>query len=84
MHGIGIGHDWEFSQINVYGVLEHALDHVLENVANLLFVQERCFNINLCEFWLTVSAQIFIAETFDDLVIAVVACHHQQLFEQLW
>ena len=35
------------------------------------------------EFGLAVGTQIFIAEAFGDLVIAVETGHHQQLFEQL-
>ncbi|CSC45486.1 Uncharacterised protein [Vibrio cholerae] len=38
---------------------------------------ERGFNIDLGEFWLTVSAQIFVTETFYDLVITIKARHHQ-------
>ena len=35
------------------------------------------------ELRLTVSPQVFVTETFGDLVIAVKTGHHQQLFEQL-
>jgi hypothetical protein len=59
------------------------LDHALEDVADFLFVQERGFDIDLRELGLAVGAQVFVAEALGDLVVAVVAGHHQQLLEQL-
>ncbi|MEY3939405.1 MAG: hypothetical protein RL659_2246 [Pseudomonadota bacterium] len=59
------------------------LDHFLEHVPNFLFAQEGRFNVNLGKFWLTVSAQVFVAEALGDLVVAIVAGHHEQLLEQL-
>ena len=40
-------------------------------------------HIDLGEFRLPVSAQVFITETFDNLEISVHARYHQHLFEQL-
>ena len=70
-------------QLHPDGFLEDRTDHALEHRANLFLGQKRSLNIDLGEFRLTVSAQIFIAEAFGDLVVAVVAGHHQQLLEQL-
>ena len=64
-------------------MLEDLRHHALEHVANFLLGEEAGFNINLCEFRLTICTQIFITEAFGDLVIAVIAGHHQQLFEKL-
>ena len=55
----------------------------MEHVANVLLAQERGFNIDLGEFGLAVGAQVFVAETFGDLVITVVTGHHQELLEEL-
>ena len=44
---------------------------------------ERSFHIDLSKFRLTVSTQVFVTEAFNDLIVAVKAGHHQQLFEQL-
>src|SRR3546814_17230421 len=48
-----------------------------------LFIQEGGFAIDLGEFRLTVGAQVFVPETFGDLVIAVETRDHQHLLEQL-
>ena len=64
-------------------VLEHAADHAFEDVADLLLVQERGFEVDLGEFRLAVGAQVFVAEALGDLVVAVEAGHHQHLLEQL-
>lgn len=37
----------------------------------------------LSEFRLTVSTKVFVTEAFNDLVVAVKACAHQHLFEEL-
>ena len=83
VHGFAVGHDRELAQIDIQGVLENGGDHALEHVANLLLAQERGFNIDLREFGLAVSAQVFITEALGDLVVAVKTGHHQQLLEQL-
>ena len=82
-HRLGIGHHWKLAQIDLQGGLKHGLDHVLEQVANVLLAQKRGFNVDLCEFRLAVSAQIFVPEALGDLVITVKAGDHEQLLEQL-
>ena len=83
-HGFGPGHDRERRrQVHVLHHLEHVADHVLEDLADLEFAQERGFAIDLGEFRLTVGAQVFVAEALGDLVVAVEARHHQHLLEQL-
>ena len=44
---------------------------------------ERSFHIDLGKFRLTISTQVFVTETLNDLIVAVETGHHQQLFEQL-
>ena len=83
MHGLGVGHHREHPQVDLERAQKHRFDHVLEQVANVLLSQERGLNVNLSELRLPVSAQIFVAETLGDLVVAVKAGHHQQLLEQL-
>jgi hypothetical protein len=83
VHGFGIGHDREFTQVHAHGVLEHGFDHALEHVADVLLGQEGRLDIDLGEFRLAVGTQVFVAEALGDLVVAVIAGHHQQLLEQL-
>ena len=83
VHRFLVRHHRELSQINANGVLEHRGDHALEHVPDFFFTQERSLNINLRELWLAVCTQVFVAEAFGDLVVAVKARHHEQLLEQL-
>ena len=83
VHRFGVRHDRENAQVNVQHLLEHLADHALEHVTNVLFTQKGRFDIDLREFGLTVGAQVFVAEALGDLVVTVVAGHHQQLLEQL-
>lgn len=78
-------HDREWiRQIDVHRFLENTTDHVFKQIADFLFFDKRHFAVDLGKFRLAVSTQIFIAETFRDLVITVETGDHQQLFEQLW
>ena len=76
-------HDRELAQVDPERVLEHGFDHALENIPDFFLVEERGFNIDLGKFRLAIGAQVFVAEAFGDLVVAVKAGHHQQLLEQL-
>ncbi|MNK22531.1 hypothetical protein D3C87_408080 [compost metagenome] len=79
-----IHHRERVRQVDVQRVLEDDADHVFEQVADFLFRQERGFAIDLREFRLAVSAQVFVAEALGDLVVTVEVSNHQQLLEQLW
>ena len=70
-------------EIDVENLLEDAADQVFHDLADLFFVEERRFNINLGEFGLTVGTQVFVAEALDDLIVAVEAGDHQKLLEEL-
>ena len=83
MHSVTISHDGKFTQVYVQNFFEHAADQSLEHAPDFFFTQKRGFNIDLGELWLTVGAQVFVTKAFGDLVVTVVAGHHQQLLEQL-
>ena len=83
VHCFAIGHHRKLTQIDAHRVLEDSGDHALHQIANVLFSQKGGFNIDLCELGLAVGTQVFITETFGELVIAVIAGNHQQLLEQL-
>ena len=55
----------------------------LHRLHDLFLRQERGLDVELRELGLTIGAQVLVAETFDDLVVAVEARDHQQLLEDL-
>src|SRR6266853_4452123 len=61
------------------GAHHHLLDHAEDRVLR----GKRYFEVELRELWLAVGAQVFIAEAFDDLEVAVHAADHQDLLENL-
>ncbi|MCY1211110.1 hypothetical protein D9M72_228170 [compost metagenome] len=82
-HRVGVAHGREHRQVDVRGVAEHGADHAFEHLADFFFGEERGLDVDLRELRLAVGAQVFVAEALHDLVVAVVAGHHQQLLEQL-
>ena len=56
---------------------------VLNDIEQHVALRESHLDIDLGKFRLTVSAQVFVAEAADDLVITVEAADHQKLFEEL-
>ena len=82
--GFGEGHDREIAQLDAFHVIPQATHQRFHHFTHLLGGHEGGFHIDLGEFWLTVSTQVFVAETFDYLIVAIETGHHQQLFEQLW
>ena len=50
---------------------------------DLVLREERGLDVELRELGLTIGAQVFVAETFHDLVVAVEARDHEQLLEDL-
>ena len=69
--------------INPEDILEHRPHHSLEHIQDILLLDEGHLTVDLGELRLTVGAQILVTEAADDLEIAVVAGHHQQLLEGL-
>ena len=57
--------------------------HAFEHIQNVFLFDERHFAVYLRKFGLTVGTQIFVAETFHNLEIAVESADHQQLFQCL-
>ena len=82
--GFGESHDRELAEVHTFNVQPQVADQFFHHFAHLRCGHEGSFHVDLGEFWLTVSAQIFITEAFHNLIVAIEAGHHQQLFEQLW
>ena len=82
-HRLAVGHGREHRQLDARGVAEHVADHAFEHLADLFLGEERGLDIDLRELGLAVGAQVLVTEALHDLVVAVVAGHHQQLLEQL-
>ena len=57
--------------------------HLFDDVEDVFLTREGHLDVELGEFGLAVGAQVFVAETFYDLKIAVEAADHQDLFEDL-
>ena len=70
---------FRFYSRNRAGALHHFLDHV----ENIFLARERHLDVNLRELRLAVGAQVFVAEAFDDLEVAIHARDHQNLLEDL-
>ena len=64
-------------------IREDRADHRFHEPHDIIFFDERHFDVELREFRLPVRAQVLVAKTAHDLVVAVEAGHHEQLLEQL-
>ena len=84
-HGFVPGHAEEggVAQIVVAHLLEEVFRESLEGVDDVVLLDVGHFAVNLREFRLAVGAQIFVAETLDDLEVAIHTGHHEQLLERL-
>ena len=71
------------AKVNATEFLEEMFRHLLEDIDDIVLLHKTHLTVNLCELGLTVSAKVFIAETLDDLEIAVHASHHEKLFQRL-
>jgi len=83
LHGLGIGHARKFGQRHIENLLEQPAHHALGDIHHILFRHETGLDIDLGELRLAVGAQVLVAETTRNLVIAVKPRDHQQLLEQL-
>ena len=70
-------------EFNAEHFLKHTADHLFEHVADFFLREEGGFNIDLSEFRLTVSTEVFVAEALDDLIVTVETGDHQHLLEEL-
>ena len=83
-HRLGIAHARERpAQIDIGHFPENVADHGLDSVLYPCLVNEGELHVELGEFRLAIRAQVLVAETACNLVVAVKARHHQQLLEQL-
>ena len=77
MRGNGSG------SVHVEHLAEDVAHHAFHELHDVFLIQERGFDVELGEFGLAVGAQVLVAKTAHDLVVALEARHHQQLLEDL-
>ncbi len=65
------------------GVLEHPAHQPLDRLDHVVLLHEGHLEVELGELGLAEPAQVLVPEAAGDLVVALVAGHHQQLLEQL-
>ena len=83
-HGIGPSHAGEgLSEVDVLDIFENMLNKSFEHLKHVFLLNERHLAVNLCELGLTVGAEVFVAETFDNLEITVEPADHKKLLECL-
>ncbi len=83
-HRVGPCHAQErLGELDAAYFLEQVLGHALEGVYNVVLLDKAHLAVDLRELGLAVGAQVFVAEAFHNLEIAVDAGHHKQLFECL-
>src|SRR3989344_1552364 len=82
-HGLFERHVREFANLQIQHFLEQLADHPFGDTDDVRLVEEAGLDIDLGEFGLTISSQVFVAETLGDLIVAIEAGHHEQLLEQL-
>src|SRR5712691_7391228 len=61
----------------------HITDHPLDQRYDLLPIDKGHLQIDLRELWLPVVAQVLVAETPGNLIVAVRPAHHEHLLEEL-
>ena len=82
-HGIRIAHTSERCGNLKSSLAPQCGDQALGKGDDIVLVNERGFDIDLCEFRLAVDAQVFVAEAPRDLEVAIEPRHHEQLLIQL-
>ncbi len=65
------------------GRLEHRVHDGLGDLEDVVLLDEAHLEVELGELGLAVGAEVLVAEAAGDLVVALVAAHHQQLLEEL-
>ena len=83
-HGVCPWHAHE-RLVHLYATdfLEQIFGHAFEEVDDVILLHKRHFAVNLCEFRLAVSTQVFVTEAFGYLEVTVETGNHQQLFQSL-
>ena len=59
------------------------LDQSAEGLQDVFLLDEGHLAVDLGEFGLAVAPEVFVAKALADLVVAIHACHHKQLLENL-
>jgi len=62
---------------------EDISEDLLHGGEDVLLGHEAHLDIHLCELWLTVGAQVLVAETASDLEVALHTADHEELLEEL-
>ena len=75
--------NWCFN-VNATEFLENLLDEAFLDSHDVFHIYEGHFKVNLCEFWLTVSTEVFVTEAACNLHIAVNTGEHKHLLVLLW
>src|SRR4029079_41290 len=84
-HGLGIRQPWERRRKRApSGVPEDGHNHPLHQIHDLFAIDEGHLEVDLGKFRLTVVAEVFVAETAGDLIIAIHTADHEHLLEELW
>ncbi len=81
---IGVRHARErLRQLDAEHRLEQVAQQLFHEAEDVFLAHEAGFDIELRELGLAVRAQILVAETLHDLIVAIEARHHQQLLHEL-
>ena len=70
-------------ELDAHKFFEQQANHSLDYLHHIAWLDERHLHIELGKLGLAIGAQIFIAETLDDLEISVEPADHENLLEQL-
>ena len=83
-HGLLIGHAGEWClDFHTQHLLEQILDKAFCHLEDILYIHKGHFQVDLCEFRLTVCPEVFIPEAACNLDIPIHAGNHQQLLVDL-
>jgi len=83
LHGLGVLHALQREGMLDANGLEGFLHDVFHHVDDVVALDERHLDVDLCEFRLAIGAQVLVAEAAGDLVVALDAAHHEHLLELL-
>jgi len=83
VHGLLVSHPGKGTRQGDPTDGEHPHGELLDQVVEILFIDERGFQIELRELRLPVRPQILVPKTPDNLEIALEPRHHQKLLEEL-
>ncbi len=82
-HSFGVGHTRHGGNVNSFYFFEEVPYQAFKSLENIFLLHEGHLAVYLCKLRLAVGAEVFVAKAFYNLVVAVEACYHEQLFEGL-